>query len=47
MSTYASLNNKELVTAIQAGNKAVFEFLFNQHYGSLVGYITTFRFRHT
>ena len=36
------MNNKELVAAIQQGDSDAFKFLFNQYYGPLVSYITTF-----
>ena len=42
MSIYSSMSNEELVTAIQQTDSTAFEFLFNQYYSPLVGYITTF-----
>lgn len=42
MSIYSSMSNEELVAAIQQEDSAAFKFLFNQYYGPLVGYITTF-----
>lgn len=34
--------NEKLAEAIKQGNITAFEFLFNQHYGALVGYITMY-----
>ncbi|MEE9361460.1 MAG: RNA polymerase sigma-70 factor [Cellulophaga sp.] len=42
MSIHSSMSNEELVTAIQQEDSAAFEFLFNQYYSPLVGYIITF-----
>ena len=42
MSIYTSWSNKELVVAIQQGDKVAFKFLFEQYYGPLVGYISTY-----
>tara|TARA_R110002050_G_scaffold261556_1_gene401721 strand:+ start:259025 stop:259609 length:585 start_codon:yes stop_codon:yes gene_type:complete len=42
MAIYDSWKNKELLLAIQQGDKSAFEFLFKKYYEALVGYITTY-----
>lgn len=42
MTMYDSWSSKELLKAIQSGDKKAFEFLFKKHYANLVGYITTY-----
>lgn len=42
MVIYSTWSNEKLLLAIQNGNQSAFEFLFNQHYTHLVGYITTY-----
>lgn len=42
MSNFASLGKNEIITLLQQGDKAAFKFIFDQYYGVLVDYITTY-----